>query len=86
MRVPSISLGLTLILAHATLCMAASGQMTIDVWPGKAPGGGAAVGEEKVTRETRPDGTTVITSVTNVSKPTLRCFAQRPWRTWARRW
>ena len=36
MRVPSASLGLALILGHATLCMADSTRTTLDVWPGKA--------------------------------------------------
>lgn len=45
--------------------------LVLDVWPGKAPGEVGTVGEEKAKTETRPDGTTVITSLTNVSKPTL---------------
>ena len=38
MRVPTASLGLVLILGHATLCMADSTRTTLDVWPGKVPG------------------------------------------------
>ena len=44
---------------------------TIDIWPGKPPGEIGSIGEEKATTATLPDGTTVITSLTNVSKPTL---------------
>ncbi len=71
MRVPTASLGLVLLLGHVTLCMADSTRTTLDVWPGKVPGEVGTVGEEKAKTATLPDGTTVITSVTNVSKPTL---------------
>jgi len=70
-RVLTVGFGLALILGHATLCMADSTKTTVDVWPGKAPGEVGSVGEEKAKTESRPDGTTVITSLTNVSKPTL---------------
>ena len=71
MRVPSASLGLALILGHATLCMADSTRTTLDVWPGKPPSEVGSMGDEKAKTATLPDGTTVITSLTNVSKPTL---------------
>jgi acetyl esterase/lipase len=74
MRVITASLGLTLIFGHATLCMADSTRTTLDVWPGKAPGEVGTVAAEQAKTETRPDGTTVITSLTNVSKPTLAVF------------
>ena len=41
----------------------------LDVWPGPAPGEAGTVGEEK---ETRKDGK--VTSLTNVSKPTLSVY------------
>ena len=74
MRLSITILGLTLILGHAVRCAAAATRTTLDVWPGKAPGEVGTVGEEKATTEIRPDGTTVTTSVTNVSKPTLAVF------------
>jgi acetyl esterase/lipase len=71
MRIPTASFGLALILGHATLCMADSTRTTLDVWPGKAPGEVGSIGEETAKTATQPDGTKVITSLTNVSKPTL---------------
>ena len=71
MRVSTASFGLALILAHAALCPADSTGTTLDVWPGKAPGEVGTIGKEQAKTETRPDGTTVTTSLTNVSKPTL---------------
>jgi acetyl esterase/lipase len=46
-------------------------KVTLDLWPGAAPGEVGTVGEEQAKTATLPDGTTVITSLTNVSKPTL---------------
>jgi acetyl esterase/lipase len=51
--------------------MADSTRTTLDVWPGKAPGEVGTIGEDKAKTRTQPDGTTVITSVTSVSKPAL---------------
>ena len=61
-------LGLTFALALATAAMAADipSSLVLDVWPGPAPGENGQIGEEKVTKK----GDTV-TSVTNVTKPTL---------------
>ena len=64
-------LGLAVILAHATPSTADTARTTLDIWPGKVPGEVGSVGEEKAKTATQPDGTTVITSLTNVSKPTL---------------
>jgi hypothetical protein len=47
MRVPPVSFGLAVILAHATLCMADTARTTLDIWPGKIPGEVGSVGEEK---------------------------------------
>ena len=58
-------------LGHAVLCTADTARTTLDVWPGKPPGEVGTVGEEQAKTATLPDGTTVITSLTNVSKPTL---------------
>jgi acetyl esterase/lipase len=62
---------LVLILSIAPACMADATRTTLDVWPGKAPGEVGTVAEEQAKTAKLPDGTTVITSLTNVSKPTL---------------
>jgi len=59
------------ILAHAALCLADSTRTTTEVWPGKPPGEVGSVAEETAKTVTQPDGTTVVASLTNVSKPTL---------------
>ena len=71
MKMAIVYLGLVLILGNATASAAETARATLDVWPGKAPGETGFIGEEKSTTTTQPDGTTVITSLTNVSKPTL---------------
>jgi acetyl esterase/lipase len=75
MRTTAIALGLLLALGAATASRAAdeAKPTTLDVWPGPAPGepGPVTVGEEKLT--TKP-GTTTVTSITNVSKPTLTVY------------
>ncbi len=48
--------------------MAADGPLVLDLWPGKAPGETTDIGTEQ-TKSGRPDGP--ITSITNVSKPTI---------------
>jgi acetyl esterase/lipase/ubiquinone/menaquinone biosynthesis C-methylase UbiE len=45
--------------------------LVLDVWPGKVPGEVGTIGPEQAKTATQPDGTAVITSLTNVSKPTL---------------
>ena len=76
MRATIVSLGLSLSL---TLTLAAAGgaadapasdskTLTLDLWPGPAPGEKGSIGEEKATRK---PGTEIVTSLTNVSKPTL---------------
>ena len=58
--------------------------VVLDVWPGKPPGEIGLVAEEQAKTSTRPDGTTAITSLTNVSKPTLTvCRVDGPQNTGA---
>lgn len=71
MKLSIVSFGLTLMLSYAVLSTADTTRTTIDVWPRKAPGEVGTVGEEKAKTAQLPDGTTVTTSLTNVSKPTL---------------
>ncbi len=72
MRTTIVSLGLILTLALAAAGGAAdapaSATLTLDVWPGPAPGENGSIGAEKAT--TKP-GTRIVTSLTNVTKPTL---------------
>jgi acetyl esterase/lipase len=70
--------GLAVILAHATPGTADTTRTTLDIWPGKVPGEVGSVGEEKAKTATQPDGTTVIASLTNVSKPTLTICRPEP--------
>jgi acetyl esterase/lipase len=71
MKLSIVSFGLILMFGHAVLSAADTTRTTLDVWPGKPPGEVGTVGEEQAKTVTQPDGTTVITSLTNVSKPTL---------------
>jgi len=67
----SVLLGLAVMFAHAAPSRADISRITLDIWPGKALGETGTVGEEQAKTATLPDGTTVISSLTNVSKPTL---------------
>jgi acetyl esterase/lipase len=78
MRMAIVFWGLAVILAHATPSTADTARTTLDVWPGKVPGEVGSVGEEKAKTATQPDGTVVITSLTNVSKPTLTVCRPEP--------
>ncbi len=71
MRIFGICLTAILITACALPSLGNTMRATLDVWPGKVPGEVGSVGDEKAKTATQPDGTTVITSLTNVSKPTL---------------
>jgi acetyl esterase/lipase len=73
-KISTAGLGLALILGHAIFCMAEPTKTTLDVWPGQAPGEVGTIGPEKATTATQPDGTTVTTSITNVSKPILLVY------------
>ncbi len=64
-------MGLAFVLGQAAGVTADTTRTTLDVWPGKPPCEVGTVGEEQVKKEIQPDGTTVIVSVRNVSKPTL---------------
>lgn len=61
-------------LGQAVLRAADTPPTTVAVWPGKAPGEVGTLGKEQAKTTTLPDGTTVITSLTNVSQPTLAIF------------
>ncbi len=70
MRTTVVSLGLLLVVGFAAAGGAADapGSMVIDVWPGTVPGEKDPIAPEKATKK---PGTNVITSLTNVSKPTI---------------
>jgi acetyl esterase/lipase len=65
-------IGLAFALGLAPRALAADKPLTLDVWPDKAPGEKAPVGEEKIT-EPKP-GTVGTVSITNVSHPTLTVY------------
>jgi acetyl esterase/lipase len=60
-----------MIVGHGAPCWADSTRATLDVWPDKPPAEVGSIGEEQAKMATLPDGTSVIASLTNVSKPTL---------------
>jgi acetyl esterase/lipase len=66
------SLTLLALAAVAPRSPAAEAALVLDVWPGKAPGENAPVGEEKFL-EQKP-GEKQVQRLTNVSKPTLSVF------------
>jgi acetyl esterase/lipase len=70
MRTMIVSLGMILTLAFAVAGGAADDQATttLDVWPGPVPGENGSIGDEQA--KTKP-GTNIVTSITNVTKPTL---------------
>ena len=59
------------LVATIALRASASEPVVIDLWPGQAPGETGKVGEEKLTKKA---GTEVVTSITNVTKPTLTLY------------
>jgi acetyl esterase/lipase len=63
-------LALSFTFALGLTAMAADGPLTstLDVWPGAVPGETTPIGDEQVKKKA---GTEAITSITNVSKPTL---------------
>lgn len=73
MKTASLALGFLLAAGLATRAPAddAAKPMVLDVWPDKAPGEDGAVGEEKAEKK-GAEG--VVTSITNVSKPTLTVY------------
>jgi acetyl esterase/lipase len=71
MRTTTIGLGLGLLMVLGQCGLSrADGPIALDLWPGKAPGETAPVGEEKATRNAQG----VVTSLTNVSRPTLTVY------------
>jgi acetyl esterase/lipase len=71
MKTAAVCLGVALCLCNAGSTSADTVRTTLDVWPDHAPGEVGTIGKEEATTTTLPDGTMVITRVTNVSKPTL---------------
>ena len=71
MRFLVASLGLAMMIGYVSPIAAAPARTTFDLWPGSPPGEVGAIGPEKATTAAQPNGRTVITSLTNVSKPTL---------------
>jgi len=67
--------GWLLVLTLAAAGGAADGPMTVDLWPGQAPGEDGSVGEEKLDRK---PGETAIRGITNVTKPTLSVYRPDP--------
>jgi acetyl esterase/lipase len=68
-----IVFGLAVILIPALSAAGADKQpMTVDVWPGKAPGETGTIGEEKFLEQKA--GEKKVKRLTNVSKPTLTIF------------
>ncbi|MFO0907543.1 MAG: alpha/beta hydrolase [Isosphaeraceae bacterium] len=73
---PALGIGLALVLTAWR--PGAMGQsppvvLTLDLWPGSPPGETGKVAEEKATTQTR-NGRSVVTSVTNVSRPSLSVY------------
>jgi acetyl esterase/lipase len=73
MRITAIVLGLAIAFAPATTGWAADGPAPkiLELWPGNPPGEDGSIGEEKLTRK-NADGP--VTSITNVTKPTLSVY------------
>jgi acetyl esterase/lipase len=73
MKIHAMGLGLLLALGTSSLATAleAPAPRTLDVWPGPAPGETGSIGEEQAKK--KADGTT-ITSLTNVTKPTITLY------------
>ncbi len=75
-RMMAAGLGLALAIslgAPASRGDDAPGPLKLDLWPGKAPGEAGTIGEEKATKQER-GGRTVVTSLTDVSTPTLSVY------------
>ena len=70
-RLTTLGLGLALALGPAALAADAPNPLTIDVWPGPAPGENGTIGAEKA--DQGRDGKTVV-GITNVTKPTLTVY------------
>jgi acetyl esterase/lipase len=71
MRFLEAGIGLLLVINVGAAVAADSARTILDLWPGNPPGEVGTIGPEQAKTVTQPDGSTVITSLTNVSKPTL---------------
>jgi acetyl esterase/lipase len=63
-----LAVAMTLALGVAAIAAEAPATLTLDLWPGSVPGETTSVGDEQVKKKA---GTEAITSITNVSKPTM---------------
>jgi acetyl esterase/lipase len=72
-RVTAAVVGMFLVVGLAVSVRSAdeSNKKVLDLWPGQAPGENGSIGDEQA--KTRDEGKT-ITSVTNVTKPTLTVY------------
>ena len=70
MRFRALTFCATLLMGTCSPCLAAD-PVTIDLWPGAAPGETGTVGQEELKKR---DGTEIVTSITNVTKPTLTLY------------
>ena len=71
MKLPALLLAIVGTVALLAPAYAADEPLVINVWPGKAPGETADIGDEKA--DIKP-GETKVRSITNVSKPTLTVY------------
>ena len=63
-----LALTMTLAVAVAAIAADTPSPTTLDIWPGPVPGETGPIGEEQVKKKA---GTEIVTSITNVTKPTL---------------
>ena len=73
MRCVLFSLFAVLALGVCTAALGAEKPLTVDVWPGKAPGEKGEVGPEKV-QVPKPGEKHPVTRITNVTRPTLTVY------------
>jgi acetyl esterase/lipase len=74
-RITAIGLGMAIAIGLATVGRTAdeSAKPTIDLWPGAAPGENGTIGEEVAKTKNG-----AVTSLTNVTKPSLKIFRPEP--------
>jgi acetyl esterase/lipase len=83
MRLTALGLGALFIIGLASLGVTAdapapqSPGQTIELWPGKPPGETGTIGEE-VAKTKDEGGAKVITSITNVTRPTITVYRPSP--------
>jgi acetyl esterase/lipase len=66
------ALAVAAVLAYGAVGMGAEKPLTLDVWPGKAPGDKGDIGGEKV--EGSKPGEAPVKRITNVTRPTIAVF------------